>query len=402
MKKRFSIAAVVALCLITASITYIFTTTSAKNYYDSKLDQAYEGLTPFNKLLEIDSYVQNNYVGDIDEEALMNGIYAGYFAGLGDRFSMYHTKEEMKEFSMTSDGKLVGIGIIVNYDVDNECIYVRRIMPGSPAEKAGLRSGDLITAVENVAITPETYTNCVNMVKGEEGTTVNITVKRGSETFDAALIRSTVRSYNVFMEYLEGNIAYITINEFQGNTAADFIACMKEAQEKKVAGYVFDVRSNPGGDLEVICNVLDYLLPEGPIIRVKNAAGNIVFTRDSGASCVNAPMTVLVNENTASAAELFTAALRDYKKATIIGTKTFGKGTMQHIISLSDGSGVRLSCYYYDPPYGENYHGIGITPDVVIAQDEYYAMRPYLLNESNDIQIKAAKEELRKIIEGEK
>lgn len=402
MKKRFSAAAVLALCLVTATVTYIFASNSARGYYNAQIDQAYSDLAPFTKLLEIHSYVTQNYVGEIDEERLLNGVYNGYFQGLGDRFSMYHTKEDMDEMTMTSDGKLVGIGVIVSYDLDDQSIYIRRIMPDSPAEKAGLQPGDQITAVDGVRVSEETYTQCVDAVKGEEGTSLNVEIKRGSETMNLDLTRAGVRSRVVYLDYLEGNIAYITISEFSGNAASDFIACMREAQSKKVSGYIFDMRSNPGGDLEIICTILDYLLPEGPIIRVKDAAGNICFTRDSGKSCVDAPMTVLVNESTASAAELFTAALRDYHKATIIGTTTYGKGTMQHIITLSDGTGVRLSCYYYDPPYGENYHGIGITPDIVLEQDEYYELRPYLLNETNDIQIKAAKDALAKIIEGEK
>lgn len=401
MKKRFSVVAVLALCLVTATVTYIFASSSAKNHYDAQLDKAYSDLAPFPKLLEIHSYVTQNYVGEIDEEQLLNGVYNGYFSGLGDRFSMYHTKEDMDEMNMTSDGKLVGIGVIVSYDIDDQSIYIRRIMPDSPAEKAGLKPDDQIISVNGIKVSEKTYSQCVDAVKGEEGTTLHIEVKRGDKVMDIELTRAGVRSRVVYLDYLENNIAYITISEFSGNAAGDFIECMKEAQAKNASGYVFDMRNNPGGDLEIICTILDYLLPEGPIIRVKDAAGNICFTRDSGKSCVDAPMTVLVNGNTASAAELFTAALRDYHKATIIGTQTFGKGTMQHIITLSDGTGIRLSCYYYDPPYGENYHGVGITPDIVLEQDEYYELRPYLLNETNDIQIKAAKEALLKIIEGE-
>jgi peptidase, S41 family len=400
MKKRFSTAAVLSLCAVAIVITYIFTASAAKNHYDAQLDKAYEDLAPFTKLLEINKYVTENYVGEIDEDALMEGVFDGYFAGLGDRFSMYHNKAEMDQLNMTADGKLVGIGVLASYDVDTPGIYIRRVMPDSPAEAAGIRENDVVTAVNGTVVTEETYGDCINAVRGEAGTSVTLTVLSGGKTTDVNVTRATVRSRNVFMNWLEGDIAFIQITEFSGNVATDFVSCMKEAETKGAKGYVFDMRGNPGGDLEIICTVLDYLLPEGPIIRVKNAAGNIVFTRDSGASCVNAPMTVLVDGNTASAAELFTAALRDYHKATIIGTTTFGKGTMQHIITLSDGSGIRLSCYYYDPPYGENYHGKGITPDIVLDQSDYYKLRPYLLNEENDIQIQAAKKELLKIIEG--
>ncbi len=402
MKKNVSVFATVILCLVTAAVTYLITAVSTKNYYNSELDKAYQSIAPYSKILEIDSYVKQYFIGETDDEKLQEGVYQGYFNALGDRFSMYHTKEEMDEMNATSQGNLVGIGVIVSHDVDTGFAYVRRVIDGSPAQNAGIAAGDRISVIEGLGLTAETYVEAINKVKGEEGTELKLSVVRGTETIEFTLKRATVKTQFITTEYLENDIALITISEFQGNAAADFISAVKQAQEKNVKGLIFDVRNNPGGDLEVICNVLNFLLPEGPIINVKDAKGNTVYTRSSDAACVELPMTVLVNGDTASAAELFASAIRDYQKGKLVGEKTYGKGTMQHIIPLSDGSGVRISCYYYNPPYGESYNNIGISPDIEVKLDDYYKQRPHLLNKDTDTQLQKAIEQLTNTIKGDK
>ncbi len=407
MKKRISILALVTFCIITAVVTFLCTSASERNRFKTKYNEYIDSFAPYNKLFEIDEYVRNNFVGEIDDDVLVETLCNAYFAGLGDRFSMYHTKEQMDEITLSGDGKLVGIGIVVAFDIDRDCFYVQRVMKDTPAEKGGIKIGDYISAVDGTEVNADNQNDCINLVgNGEEGSKVTLTLLRDSGEVDLEITREVVRTQDVFVDYLEDDledgIALITIRSFEGNVAADFIAAMLEAEQKGIKGYIFDVRGNPGGDLQVICNVLDYILPEGPIIRVKNADDEIVYQPVSDSRELNAPVAVITNGSTASAAELFAAAIRDYEKGILVGTKTYGKGTMQHIIQLEDGSGLRLSCYYYDPPKGENYNGKGILPDINIELDEYQSTHMHLLNEHTDPQIKTAKEELLKIIKGDK
>ncbi len=403
MKKRISILALVTFCIITAVVTFLCTSAFQRNAFKAQYNEYIDSFAPYNKFFEIDQYVRSNYVGEIDDDVLVETLCNAYFAGLGDRFSMYHSKEQMDEITLSGEGKLVGIGIVVAFDIDHDCFYVQRVMKDTPAEKSGMKIGDYISAVNGTQVNANNQNDCINLVaSGEEGSKVTLTLLRDGGTFDLEITREVVRAQDVFVDYLEDDIALVTIRSFEGNVAADFIAAMLEAEKKGIKGYIFDVRGNPGGDLQVICSVLDYILPEGPIIRVKNADGEIVYQPVSDSREMNSPIAVITNGSTASAAELFAAAVRDYEKGILVGKKTYGKGTMQHIIPLEDGSGIRLSCYYYDPPKGENYNGKGILPDINVELDEYQSTHMHLLNEHTDPQIKTAKEELLKIIKGDK
>lgn len=232
-----------------------------------------------------------------------------------------------------------------------------------PRSRRACRWGDVIVKVGGLEVTADTYNTAVNDVAGEAGTELTVTILRNGETFERTLTRRLVRSEAVFLEMQDNHTALIRIYEFTGNAADDFIAAMEEAQKAGATGYVFDVRNNPGGDLGVIVRILDYLLPEGPIVRIIDASGEVVHTYTSDESEIQAPMVVLINENTASAAELFTSALLDYDKCVTVGQTTYGKGVMQNIITLPDGSGIRLTTHYYNPPYSDNYNGVGIPAD---------------------------------------
>ena len=368
--RKLSLTAVLLIVFFACLVTFMTTFVLLRSSYEAKLGgdivsaggESESGID-FDKLLEEDAYVRANFIGTVDYEKAMQYMLDGYMYALGDKYSVYHTAEEMQELTNESNGDLVGIGVRVMMDDETGGIRILNVMHDSPALEAGLQVGDVIVKVGDLEVTADTYNTAVNDVAGEAGTELTVTILRNGETFERTLTRRLGRSEAVFLEMQENHTALIRIYEFTGNAADDFIAAMEEAQKAGATGYVFDVRNNPGGDLGVIVRILDYLLPEGPIVRIIDASGEVVHTYTSDESEIQAPMVVLINENTASAAELFTSALLDYDKCVTVGQTTYGKGVMQNIITLPDGSGIRLTTHYYNPPYSDNYNGVGIPAD---------------------------------------
>lgn len=368
--RKLSLTAVLLIVFFACLVTFMTTFVLLRSSYEAKLggdivSSSGEGESgiDFDKLLEVDAYVRANFIGTVDYEKAMQYMLDGYMYALGDKYSVYHTAEEMQALTDESNGDLVGIGVRVMMDDETGGIRILNVMHDSPALETGLQVGDVIVKVGDLEVTADTYNTAVNDVAGEAGTELTVTILRNDETFERTLTRRLVRSEAVFLEMQENHTALIRIYEFTGNAADDFIAAMEEAQKAGATGYVFDVRNNPGGDLGVIVRILDYLLPEGPIVRIIDASGEVVHTYTSDESEIQAPMVVLINENTASAAELFTSALLDYDKCVTVGQTTYGKGVMQNIITLPDGSGIRLTTHYYNPPYSDNYNGVGIPAD---------------------------------------
>lgn len=368
--RKLSLTAVLLIVFFACLVTFMTTFVLLRSSYEAKLGgdivsaggESESGID-IDKLLEVDAYVRANFIGTVDYEKAMQYMLDGYMYALGDKYSVYHTAEEMQELTNESNGDLVGIGVRVMMDDETGGIRILNVMHDSPALEAGLQVGDVIVKVGDLEVTADTYNTAVNDVAGEAGTELTVTILRNGETFERTLTRRLVRSEAVFLEMQDNHTALIRIYEFTGNAADDFIAAMEEAQKAGATGYVFDVRNNPGGDLGVIVRILDYLLPEGPIVRIIDASGEVVHTYTSDESEIQAPMVVLINENTASAAELFTSALLDYDKCVTVGQTTYGKGVMQNIITLPDGSGIRLTTHYYNPPYSDNYNGVGIPAD---------------------------------------
>ncbi len=328
-------------------------------------------------------------------ENIKDELLYAYFDAISDPFTMYHTKADMEELAEQSAGRLYGIGVYIYFDEDTSSLYIERVMPGSPAEKAGLKIGDRIKSIEDVEVSVETYDECVNSVAGELGTEVKLVIERGGETLTIKPVRGEVRTCSVYTDYV-GDYALINIKEFSGHVVEDFKAALEEAESKNVKGYIFDVRDNPGGDLGIICEVLDMLLPEGPIVTIVQYNGQI-YEEKSDSACLDKPVVVLCNGNTASAGELFTSALQNYAHegknvACVIGETTYGKRTMQQIYYLSDRSGFRVSMAYYNPPFGENYHLKGVKPDIEVEQSLTVTAHPFLRGTDDDLQYLAALE----------
>ncbi|MBQ3229616.1 MAG: S41 family peptidase [Clostridia bacterium] len=406
-KKKISPFTCVVLCVIVCAVTFVAvysrTLIAEKEKLNSeRLDSAQYGkyselidsvgddAAKHEKLAKMFDMIESTYVRPSDDNKLWETLFKTLAESLGDDYSVYLTSDEYNAMIDSGDGNFVGIGVHAVYDPDTHGIYLFGIIPNSPAEKAGLKTGDVISAVDGVYSTEESYYDVLDLIRGESGTDVALTVLRNGESLEISVTRAPVLSHNVIYEPLADGIAYIRILSFADfSVSEEFDAAIAKAQGDGCERFIFDVRNNGGGYLDEICAVLDKLLPEGPIINIVDKDGKTT-TKDSDAECINAPMAVLCNGGTASAAELFTAALRDYELAEIIGEKTFGKGTMQITQQLPDGSALKLSSAFYNPPSNVSYDGIGIIPDCEIKLDEEWQNRFYKMPKENDTQLQKA------------
>ncbi len=390
------IAGAVLLIAITALVTYQITYGVIEKKYSETVYTIAGEESSYSKLNAIDDIVRKTYIHEIDEEKLEKGLIYGYLYGIGDKYASYLDSEEFERYSEETNGEQVGLGVTVIYDSTMDGIYVTSVNENSPAMNAGIRAGDIIHAIDGETITERGYYDTLAYIaSGEPGEPVTVTVKKGSDhatTEDYIITRAVIDSNTVEYELYGSSVGYISISSFDHPTPDDFIAAMTALQAQGATSYVFDVRYNSGGSLDSIQTILDYLLPEGPIIKI--------YSRDNGesiinsdANCVEAPMAVLVNENTASAAELFASALRDYKKALLIGTKTYGKGTMQTMLPLSPkigGGALSISTGMYNPPYSDNYEDVGLSPDIEIDLPDEQKEIFYMLPLSEDVQFQEA------------
>ncbi len=344
----------------------------------------------YEKLSRMIAMIEGYYVHNYEEEALWEEMYRSLAVTLGDDYSQYLTAEEYNALIDSADGNFVGIGVHATYDVDTEGIYIFGVIPDSPAEKAGLQSGDIVVAAEGLEASEETYYDVLDSIRGEAGTSVNITVLRGEEKIDFTITRQAVAAENVLYEKLDNNIAFIRILSFADTQVSEqFVQKIALAQSENCDKFIFDLRNNSGGYLDEIIAVLDILLPEGPIINIVDKNGK-TETRNSDANCIQGEMVVLCNGNTASAAELFTAGLRDYKLAKTVGETTFGKGTMQTTRLLPDGSALKLSVAFYNPPSNVSYDKIGIKPDFEVKLPEEWEIRYFKMPKEEDTQLQKA------------
>jgi len=323
------------------------------------------------KMEELNRYIDQYYLFDYEEEDIENGIYKGLMAGLGDVYTGYYTPEEYASFMESSNGSYSGIGAVLSQDYKTGIIQVVRAFEGSPAEEAGLKTGDYLYKVEGEEVTGKDLSLVVTDLKGEEGTEVHISImrERGADVIDLTLVRKSIQVPTVEYELLEDQIGYIAISEFDDVTDDQFLAALDELEAQGMEKLIIDLRNNGGGLVDVTCTILDYLLPEGLIVYTedKNGERDEIFSDEN---CFKGQMAVLVNGNSASASEIFAGAVKDYGVGTLIGTQTFGKGIVQSLFPLSDGSAVKITVSRYYTPSGNNIHGVGITPDIILEYDE--------------------------------
>lgn len=343
------------------------------------------------KLDELGMVVDNYFIGEYDQAKLDDAAASAIVEALGDRWSFYMTAEEYKAYQDTMSNSYVGVGITVQIRQDGQGIDILEVLSGSPAEKAGLKPGDRIIAVDDTSLTDGNAQEGSELIRGEEGTTVSLTVVRGEEQKTFTVERKRFQSIVATGEMLGNNIGLVTIENFDARCAEETIAAIESLKNQGATSLIFDVRNNPGGYKDELVEVLDYLLPEGEIFRTEDYRGE-VETEQSDAACLDMPMAVLVNLNSYSAAEFFAAALDDYDAAVVVGEKTYGKGYFQTAIPLSDGSAVNLSIGKYFTPKGQSLAGVGLTPEVEVIVDEETAASIYygILEPDEDPQIQAA------------
>ncbi len=389
--KKISLAAAIFLSLLLCVAVFLSTYTVMQNRMRASLNEQNAKYAEFAKLDDLLQRIEDNYVRDYDKDALWEAMYRALYQAVGDPYTVYMTAEEFAAYTADRSGSYVGIGISVAYSDKPEGAHIIRVTPDSPAAQAGLRAGDVITAIEQTAVTAESYSKAIELVLGEEGTEIRLTVLRGEETLPISVTRAKVQTVNVYYEKLEENIAYIEVLSFSETvTYEQFANALKQAKADGCTSYLFDMRNNPGGSLDVICKCLDLLLPEGITVNIVDAGGTVTTRESDAEHFLDAPMAVLCNGSTASAAELFTADLRDYGLATIVGETTFGKGTVQTITPLSDGSAVKMTTRYYNPKSNVSYDGIGIVPDITVKLTEEQSKHFYLLTHEEDPQMQAA------------
>lgn len=390
MSKKITIGTSVVLMMLAVLVTFQITYISLNNKYKAELIELTSGQELFSKLAAVDGLYRSLYIGDIDEEQLVDEVIRGYVKGTGDKYAYYLDKQQYAEMVADNNAEMQGIGIYVIYTDD--VIEIINIMPDSPALEAGLEPGDMIVNVDGQSVAELGYNAAISKLKGVAGTTANFTVLRGYEMIEYSISRGYVNEQTVMSHVYEPDptVGIVKILSFDLGTPEQFKEACRTLIDGGVTRFVFDVRYNPGGDLTSICGILDYLLPEGPIVRIVDANGKEEAIY-SDSSELDMPMCVLINGNTASAAELFSSALQDYNKADLVGTATYGKGTMQTIRRLSDNTGLGISYRMYCPPFSDNYEGIGVQPDYTVEMDATVAEKNiYKITDAEDTQLQKA------------
>ncbi len=321
------------------------------------------------KMAELQSYIDAYYLFDYDEEDVQESVYKGMMDGLGDPYTCYYTAEEYASFLESSSGSYSGIGATLQQDYSTGLITVVNTFAGSPAEQAGLLPDDILYMVEGEEVTGIDLNLVVVDLKGEAGTDVNISIVRGSEVIEMTITRASIEVPTVEYEMLEDSIGYIAITEFDDVTDEQFADAMEDLTSQGMESLIIDLRDNGGGLVDVTCTILDSLLPEGLIVYTEDKYGNREEEYSDAENYFDGEMVVLVNGNTASASEIFAGAVKDYGVGTLIGTQTYGKGIVQSLIPLSDGSAIKITVSRYYTPSGNNIHEVGIAPDIVLEAD---------------------------------
>lgn len=353
------------------------------------------------KVDAIREIIDRYYLEDADESAMVNGIYKGLVAGLGDPYSVYYTEDEYNRLMETTEGIYCGIGVSVSQNIETGIITLVKPFKNAPGFEAGILPGDILYKVNGEEVTGQDLTTVVAKIKGEEGTTVDLTVVRENETdyIDITVERRQVEIPTIEYEMLENNIGYILISEFDTVTQQQFFDAFTDLNNKGMQGLVVDLRDNPGGILDVVNSILDNILPEGLIVYTEDKAGHKEEYTSDAEHYFDKPLAVLINGNSASASEIFAGAVKDYGIGTLVGTTTYGKGIVQRLIELGDGTAMKLTISKYFTPNGNNIHGIGIEPDIEVELSDE-ARKKAVIEHSEDNQLQTAIEAVKEQITG--
>lgn len=334
------------------------------------------------------------YLGEVTDEELQNGLYKGLLQALGDPYSEYYSAQELEALMQQTEGIYFGIGAYISLDTNTSLPKISGTISGAPAEKVDLRSNDLIYEVDGVSTYGMTLTEVVSLIKGPENTDVVLTIVRegAADYLDVTVTRARVETRTVEYEMLEDGMAYIQVTEFDEVSITQFSNALTAAKASGMKGMILDLRANPGGSVNAVVEMCRMILPKGMIVYTENKNGKREEYTCNGANKLDVPLVVLVDMNSASASEIMAGAIKDHGLGTLVGTTTFGKGIVQQILPIEDGSAVKVTISAYYTPNGNNIHGIGIEPDVVCEFDgeAYYGSEDH-----PDNQLEKAKEVLR-------
>lgn len=369
---------------------YIRPDTDGSIYIQS---ETYDGNTGIGteaeqKLNLIDQTLKDFYFDDIDDSKVLDNIYKAYVNAYGDKYTVYYTADEYAKIQESSNGAYYGIGVVVRKN-DDGTILVVEPYDGAPGKEAGMRKNDVIVTVNGESVADQDLNSVVAKIKGDEGTTVNVGIRRdGSDDItELTVTRRKVEIKTVAYEMLDDSVGLITISEFDKVTAQQFKEAYAQLETLGMKGLVIDIRSNPGGLLNVVVDMLDEILPDGLIVYTEDKYGNRQEYNGSNPDVIDVPLAVLVNGESASASEIFAGAVQDYGAGTIIGTQTFGKGIVQTIRRMSDGSAIKYTMAKYFTPKGQDIHGHGVTPDIVEElSDEFNNLTEYDASKDNQLQ----------------
>lgn len=343
------------------------------------------------KLELLEQLVDESYSGDIDMDDLQEGLYRGYIDGLGDKYSVYYDEDETKALMQSTSGEFGGIGALFSQDKDTKVITFLKVYEGSGAEEAGFKVDDILYKVDGKDISGEDLSEVVSKIRGDEGTTVELTVLRGDdgEEYTATVTRKIVQTDTVYHEMKEDKIGYIQVTEFDDVTTDQYKEALEDLENQGMKGLVVDLRNNPGGNVDTVTDMLDLMLPEGTTLSIKDKQGKESVYESDDEHQFTKPLVVLVNENSASASEIFSGAIQTFGTGEVVGTTTYGKGVVQQIFDLKDGTSVKLTIaeYLIAGQFGIN--GKGVTPDVEV-QYEKDAQNP-----DRDNQLEKALEEVK-------
>ena len=367
------------LIILVAFVTFILTSIGFYQYFvkGDSLNKylafmTSEGSQDISQTLDtyravIDKY----YLGDVDEESLKEGAIQGYIEGLGDPYTEYISKEDMEDYMEDTMGNFVGIGIYMVQDTETNQIMVLAPIKGSPAEKAGIQPGDYIVAVNGEPCTADDMTAISTKIKGEEGSTVKLQILRGEETLDFDITRENIIINPVEGEVLENNIGYIEFSSFDENTAKEFKTKFEELQAQGITSLIIDLRNNGGGIVDEALEIAGYIADKDSVLLYEvDKDDNETVEKNTSNPIINMPVIILTNENTASSSEILAGALKDLGKAKTVGTTTYGKGVIQQILTLPDGSGLKITTEKYLTPNRTEINEVGIEPNETVELPE--------------------------------
>lgn len=369
-KKRFKVYKIIMLVVLVAFVTFLFTSVGMYQYFinggtlDTKVTSKSSDSDIASTLNRYKSIVDRYFLGEIDEEKLKEGAIKGYIEGLNDPYTEYITKEEMKDYLEDTMGNFVGIGIYMVKNTESNKVQILSPIKDSPAEKAGILPGDLIVSVDGVTYTGDDMSVVSTKIKGEAGTTVKLEILRGTETKTFELKRENIKVNPVEGKVLNNQIGYIEFSSFDEGTAKDFKAKYEELQKQGIKSLIIDLRNNGGGIVDEALEIADYIVDKDSILLYEVDKNNKEEIKKSENNpIINMPIVILTNENTASSSEILAGALKDLGKAKICGSKTYGKGVIQQVLTLPDGSGLKITSEKYLTPSKTEINKIGIEPD---------------------------------------